>query len=302
MAVGTMVCSDLQRHRWPWTLVHLLPTQPYPHRRLLSHVYFEAYRLHRWCVVNHWTDLIVSLYYSSFVNAHSSMISLVSLQSGGYTHPWVSGYVLGTMLSGLALIVGWVVYEWKFARHPMVPGELFKGQRIVGLAYVIAFAAGMNFFSVSPYDTSPANPTLIIPGPQLLPCHIYSCLRPRPSEDWRPWYRSRFHNSHWCNWLQCRTLRFPEPHPRGPASCRTDHDWFRRLPCSHDTRERKTHRRTRFPGHLWGRRRARPRCYCRYASLPRRAHYHRSSHVALHPHCWRLNRLLHLLQYLRHKA
>ena len=28
----------------------------------------------------------------------------------------------------------------------MVPGELFKGQRIVGLAYVVAFAAGMNFF------------------------------------------------------------------------------------------------------------------------------------------------------------
>ena len=77
-----------------------------------------------------------------------TIYSLVSLQSGGYTHPWASGYVLGTMLVGLALIAGWVVYEWKFARHPMVPGELFKGQRIVGLAYVIAFAAGMNFFSV----------------------------------------------------------------------------------------------------------------------------------------------------------
>jgi hypothetical protein len=73
---------------------------------------------------------------------------LVSLQSGGYTHPWASGYVLGTMLSGLALIAAWVVYERKFARHPMVPGELFKGQRIVGLAYVVAFAAGMNFFSI----------------------------------------------------------------------------------------------------------------------------------------------------------
>lgn len=77
-----------------------------------------------------------------------TMPSLVSLQSGGYIYPWASGYVLGTMLSGLALIAAWVVYEWKFARHPMVPGELFKGQRIVGLAYVVAFAAGMNFFSI----------------------------------------------------------------------------------------------------------------------------------------------------------
>lgn len=30
----------------------------------------------------------------------------------------------------------------------MVPSELFQGQRIVGLAYTVAFAAGMNFFSI----------------------------------------------------------------------------------------------------------------------------------------------------------
>jgi hypothetical protein len=51
-------------------------------------------------------------------------------------------------LIGLLLIFSWVIFEWKFARHPMVPRELFKGQRIVGLAYVVAFAAGMNFFSI----------------------------------------------------------------------------------------------------------------------------------------------------------
>lgn len=51
-----------------------------------------------------------------------------------------------TLLFGLALIAAWIVWEWKFAPYPMVPSELFKGQRIVGLAYVVAFAAGMNFF------------------------------------------------------------------------------------------------------------------------------------------------------------
>lgn len=30
----------------------------------------------------------------------------------------------------------------------MVPGALFKGQRIVTLAYIVAFTAGMNFFSI----------------------------------------------------------------------------------------------------------------------------------------------------------
>ncbi|KAF2003779.1 MFS general substrate transporter [Amniculicola lignicola CBS 123094] len=73
---------------------------------------------------------------------------LVALQSGGYTHPWTSAYVLCTMLIGLALIAAWVVWEAKFAHHPMIPKELFRGQRIVALAYAIAFAAGMNFFSI----------------------------------------------------------------------------------------------------------------------------------------------------------
>ncbi|KAF2021023.1 MFS general substrate transporter [Aaosphaeria arxii CBS 175.79] len=73
---------------------------------------------------------------------------LVALQSGGYTHPWSSAYVLCTLIIGLLLIGAWIVHQWKFAKHPMIPHELFRGQRIVGLAYVIAFAAGMNFFSI----------------------------------------------------------------------------------------------------------------------------------------------------------
>jgi hypothetical protein len=99
--------------------------------------------------------------------------SLVALQSGGYTHPWKSGYVLGTMLVGLALIGAWILYEAKFARHPMVPGELFKGQRIVGLAYVVAFAAGMNFFSVCS--------VLLINGVHGLTSSRFSTSSPLPS-------------------------------------------------------------------------------------------------------------------------
>lgn len=36
----------------------------------------------------------------------------------------------------------------KGARYPMVPRELFKGQRIVALAYSIAFIGGMSFYSL----------------------------------------------------------------------------------------------------------------------------------------------------------
>lgn len=73
---------------------------------------------------------------------------LVALQSGGYTHPWTSGYTLSMLLIGIALIGAWVVWEAKFARHPMVPKELFTGQKVVAPAFAVAFVAGMNFFSL----------------------------------------------------------------------------------------------------------------------------------------------------------
>ncbi|KAG9193890.1 hypothetical protein G6011_03925 [Alternaria panax] len=52
------------------------------------------------------------------------------------------------MLIGLLLIATWVVYEAKFAACPMIPSALFSGQHIVALAYIVAFSAGMNFFSI----------------------------------------------------------------------------------------------------------------------------------------------------------
>ena len=74
--------------------------------------------------------------------------SLVSLQSGGYTHPWASGYVLPQLIIGIFLIIAWVVWEWKFAPHPMIPRELYQGQRVVALAFLVAFIAGFDFYSL----------------------------------------------------------------------------------------------------------------------------------------------------------
>ncbi|KIW98275.1 uncharacterized protein Z519_01859 [Cladophialophora bantiana CBS 173.52] len=73
---------------------------------------------------------------------------LVALQSGGYTHPWTSGYVLAQLIIGIFLIISWVVWEWKFAPHPMIPRELYRGQRVVGLTFLVAFIAGFDFYSL----------------------------------------------------------------------------------------------------------------------------------------------------------
>ena len=45
---------------------------------------------------------------------------LVALQSGGYSHPWTSAYVLCTLIIGFLVLAAWVAYEAKFAKHPMV--------------------------------------------------------------------------------------------------------------------------------------------------------------------------------------
>ena len=72
---------------------------------------------------------------------------LVALQSGGYTHPWKSAYCLATLIIGIVLIGAWIYWEGWVVHYPMVPSALFKGQRIVALAYATAFVGGMFFYS-----------------------------------------------------------------------------------------------------------------------------------------------------------
>ena len=74
--------------------------------------------------------------------------SLVALQCGGYTHPWKSAYVLSALIIGLVLMVAFGLWEWKGAKYPIVPHEIFVGQRTVGVALLIAMVSGMNFYSM----------------------------------------------------------------------------------------------------------------------------------------------------------
>jgi MFS family permease len=73
---------------------------------------------------------------------------LVASQAGGYSHSWESAYVLVQLIVGILLIIAWIVWEAKFAKFPMVPKEMFQGQRIVALAFFIAYVAGIDFCSV----------------------------------------------------------------------------------------------------------------------------------------------------------
>ena len=49
------------------------------------------------------------------------------------------------MIIGLLTLVVFVLWEWKGAKSPVVPFRLFKGQRVVGFVFIIAFVAGINY-------------------------------------------------------------------------------------------------------------------------------------------------------------
>jgi hypothetical protein len=56
----------------------------------------------------------------------------------------------------------------------MVPRQIFQGRRIVGLAFFVAFVAGMNFYSLVSKLTG-VNPWMIVNcnSDQLLPTQLF---------------------------------------------------------------------------------------------------------------------------------
>lgn len=45
--------------------------------------------------------------------------------------------------------IAFPVWEvWGTHPYPMVPSKIFKGQRVVALAYLTVFIAGMEFYSI----------------------------------------------------------------------------------------------------------------------------------------------------------
>lgn len=74
--------------------------------------------------------------------------SLVAIQAGGYDAPWASARVIAPLIIGILLVVVFVFWEWKGASQPLVPKEIFRGQRAVAMSFTAAFVGGMNFYSL----------------------------------------------------------------------------------------------------------------------------------------------------------
>ncbi|KAL3481710.1 major facilitator superfamily domain-containing protein [Aspergillus californicus] len=85
------------------------------------------------------------------------VLLLVALQSGGLDHSWGSVYVLAQLIVGVALIIAFIVWEWKFSKHPIVPKRLFAGQKVVGIMFVISFVVAAFTGSLAALDPQSEN-------------------------------------------------------------------------------------------------------------------------------------------------
>lgn len=87
-------------------------------------------------------------YVGGFLSISGMLLFMAGLQWGGYQYPWKSAHVLAPLLLDAFLIIAFVVWEMKGAKHPMFPGRLKQNPRILALTLVITFISGANFFSV----------------------------------------------------------------------------------------------------------------------------------------------------------
>nr|POE51505.1 serine/threonine-protein kinase ppk16 [Quercus suber] len=88
-------------------------------------------------------------YVGALLSIGGVTLFLVGLQAGGYQYPWTSGTTLGPLIVGGLMLFAFAAWEaWGPHKYPMVPGSIFKGQRVVALAFGIVFIAGMDFYSI----------------------------------------------------------------------------------------------------------------------------------------------------------
>lgn len=84
----------------------------------------------------------------AILSAAGISLFLLAIIWGGYSYPWSDAHVLGPLIVGALLFIGFIVYEWKFARYPMFPGRLRQEPRVLYAILFITFTSGANFFAV----------------------------------------------------------------------------------------------------------------------------------------------------------
>ncbi|GAA6031810.1 hypothetical protein JCM8097_002002 [Rhodosporidiobolus ruineniae] len=80
-------------------------------------------------------------YGGALLTLAATVLVILPLNWGGTSFPWVSGPVLGCLLSGIVLFAVFALYEWKVPKVPVVPPFIFRNQT-VSVVFVTTFFSG----------------------------------------------------------------------------------------------------------------------------------------------------------------
>ncbi|KXH68677.1 multidrug resistance protein fnx1 [Colletotrichum salicis] len=80
----------------------------------------------------------------SFLALAGTTVLMLGLTWGGGDHPWNSAYVIATLIVGFFVCVGFIFWQWKGAKFPLVPLHIFKSKIVNGACITMAIN-GWNF-------------------------------------------------------------------------------------------------------------------------------------------------------------
>ncbi|KAI1336357.1 fungal trichothecene efflux pump [Xylariaceae sp. FL0016] len=87
-------------------------------------------------------------YVGGLLSISGMILFMAGMQWGGYQYSWSSAHALAPLILGIALLVGFVIWEAYFAKYPMFPRRLNQAPSILIWTLVITFISGANFFSI----------------------------------------------------------------------------------------------------------------------------------------------------------
>ncbi|EME78710.1 uncharacterized protein MYCFIDRAFT_50120 [Pseudocercospora fijiensis CIRAD86] len=83
-------------------------------------------------------------FFGALLALAGATLIVLALTWGGAAYPWNSAHVVATLVVGLCASVGFVVWQWKGPKYPLVPLHIFKAKIVNGACLTMAIN-GWNF-------------------------------------------------------------------------------------------------------------------------------------------------------------
>ncbi|KAH0363701.1 putative major facilitator superfamily transporter, partial [Aureobasidium melanogenum] len=85
-----------------------------------------------------------------FFSTVAIILILIAISDGGHGTPWDSAETISMLVIGGLCAIAFVIVEWKFAKLPMMPLEMWKNKSVACML-VQSFFLGMNYYSLIYY-------------------------------------------------------------------------------------------------------------------------------------------------------